>query len=128
MGVFDRAIKSAERQIEKYGQAITWRVVNVGVPADASKPWRPSVAADVDEPATICFLPMNRENKKLYQYLAGTNTVPTGYTMGLMKGNVTFTPKLKDVVIRGTETYRIKNFDPVKPNEQTVLYLIDFEA
>ena len=128
MGRFDRQIASAEKQIAKNGQSVVWRQVNKGTPADPDKPWKPSVASDTDKSVVICFLPVNRVNQQLFAYLRGTNDIPQGNVMGLMKGNVDFTPKPKDVVVRDGETYRIKSIEPLSPNGQKLLYTIEFEA
>lgn len=125
---FDRSIATAERLIAKNGQAIKWVSVVDGVPSDSDKPWKPSEAADIEHDAIICFLPITRESKEFIAYLRGTNNVPTGYVQGLMKGNIDFEPKIKDLVKRGDEILRIRSIDLLSPNGQKVLYTVDFET
>lgn len=128
MAQFDRQIATAVRLIEKYGQAVTWTTVNDGAPPDAAKPWKPAEAADTPNEATICFVPV-RDNdwRKLLAYLKGTE-VPTGKLAGLMAGNVSFTPKLKDVVVRDGVTLNVTNIDLISPNGQKILYILEFEG
>jgi hypothetical protein len=128
MARFDRAIKTAERLIERNGQSVIWRTVNDGTPSDPLKPWKPSDQADVDRTAFICFLPVDKEAKQLFRFLRGTNDLPTGNIQGLMKGNVNFEPNLKDVVLRDGEILRIRSIDLLSPNGQKVLYTIEFET
>jgi hypothetical protein len=128
MAQFDRQIATAVRLIAKYGQAVTWQIVNDGTPADAAKPWKPSEATDTSNTVTICFVPI-RENdwRKLLMYLKGTE-VPIGRLAGLMAGNVAFEPKLKDVVVRDNVTLHVSSVDLISPNGQKILYVLEFEG
>lgn len=128
MAQFDRQIATARRLIEKYGQAVVWQTVNQGAPVDAAQPWKSSAAADTPNDATICFVPV-RDNdwRKLLAYLKGTE-VPVGKLAGLMPGDVTFEPKLKDVVVRDGVTLNVTNIDLISPNGQKVLYILEFEG
>lgn len=128
MGQFDRQIATAQRLIAKYGQAVTWQTVNEGAPANPAQPWKSSAAADTPNDATICFVPV-RDNdwRKLLAYLKGTE-VPSGRLAGLMAGNVSFEPKLKDVVVRDGVTLNVTNIDLISPNGQKILYILEFEG
>lgn len=128
MARFDRQIATANKLIQKNGQLVVWKSVTTGAPADAAMPWKPTVAVDPQHDAYICFLPINRQMTQLFNYLRGTNDIPTGSVMGLMAGNVAFAPKLKDVVMRDGDTLRIKSIDLLSPNGQKILYTIEFEA
>lgn len=126
MARFDRQIELAKRLILKNGQAVTWRQVQDGV-APADRPNEPAVAAPVNYPGiSIVFLPNNRVNQQLLRALGATE-VPTGNVYGLM-GEVSFTPSIKDVVIRDGAEYRIKAIDTLSPNGQKILYTIDFDV
>lgn len=128
MAQFDRQIATAQRLIAKYGQDVTWQTVVDGSPADPLKPWKPSEAADTQTTAKICFVPV-RDNdwRKLLAYLKGTE-VPAGKLAGLMAGNVTFDPKLKDIVVRDGVTLNVSNIDLLSPNGQKILYILEFEG
>lgn len=41
-------------------------------------------------------------------------------------GAVEFTPAINDVVLRGSETLRIKSIDIVAPNGDPILYKLEF--
>lgn len=128
MGVFDRQIATAQRLIAKYGQAVIWQTVNQGAPADPLKPWESSASPDTPNNTKICFVPV-RDNdwRKLLAYLKGTE-VPTGKLAGLMAGNVSFEPKLKDTVLRDGVTLNVTNIDLISPNDQKILYILEFEG
>lgn len=127
-GVFDRQIATAQRLIAKYGQDVTWQTVVDGAPADAAKPWKPAEATDTQTTTKVCFVAV-RDNdwRKLLAYLKGTE-VPVGRLAGLMAGNVSFTPKLKDIVIRDGVTLNVTNIDLVSPNGQKILYILEFQG
>lgn len=127
MARFDRAIATAERLIARNGQAIKWRIVKDAA-APVQTPWKPGEAADEDKDAIICFLPVDKESRQLFTFLRGQSDVPTGYTLGLMKGNIDFEPSLTDVVVRDTKLLRIKSLDLLSPNGQKVLYTMEFEG
>jgi len=124
MARFDRAIATALRLIAKNGQKATWRVIGDGT-ADPATPWLTAAVSPVDEPATICFLPFTRMNYETFVFRNG-GEVPKGNLIGLM-GNVSFTPNLKDVVIRDGVQLEIESIDLLSPNGQKVLYTVVFK-
>ncbi len=126
MGVFDRQIKRAKEQIAKKGQAVTWRQLSNGAPADSSKPWKPSASTKNDKPVRIVFLPLDLETRKFLSYLKGTE-VPAGSFAGLMAA-VDFEPAIKDVVIRDGKELTVRNFDLLSPNGEKILYILEFDA
>lgn len=126
MARFDRAIQTALRLIAKNGQKVVWRTINDAAPSDPSQPWNPGAATPVDNDATICFLPVDRQTMETFNFIKGTE-VPKGSVMGLM-GNVPFAPNLKDVVIRDGVELRIATIDVLSPNGQKVLYTVVFQA
>lgn len=126
MGVYDRQIASAKRQIAAKGQDVTWRVLVDGAPPDASKPWKPSAATPDDKPVKIVFLPHTTAKNQLIRYLKGTE-VPTGALTGLMAA-VDFEPKAKDVVIRDGVELVVESIDLIAPNGEPILYTLEFGA
>ncbi len=126
MGVYDRQIANAKRQIAAKGQSVTWRVLRDGAPSDPSKPWKPSAGAPDNKTVKIVFLPFTTSNNQLIRYLKGTEVTEGGLT-GLM-GAVDFEPKAKDVVIRDGKELVVKSIDPLAPNGEVVLYTLEFDA
>lgn len=126
MARFDRQIATALRLIAKNGQSVTWNSIVNGAPADPNTPWIPAEPDDIEtHTVDICFLPIDRENMETMRYIFGTE-VPGGNSMGLM-GAVDFSPFLKDTVLRGSETLRIKKIKKLEPNGQVILHWIIFE-
>lgn len=126
MGRFDRQIATAKRLIAKNGQKVIWRQISNGVPASATEPWKVGPAVNTDHDVIICFLPFTTENKEFLRALLGTE-VATGSVTGLMAA-VNFTPAKRDIVIRDGKTYSIKTIDPLRPNEQTIMYTLEFDV
>jgi hypothetical protein len=124
MGEYDRPIATAKRLIEKKGQVCTWIQHILGTPSDADKPWLTGNDEIVSLPVSIVFLSANRINNEFIRALLGTE-VTVGTVKGIMAGQ-TFEPTKKDIVIRGDKTLRIKNIDPVKPAEDAILHIIEF--
>lgn len=126
MSRFDGAIALAKRLIKKNGQLVNWQIAKDGAPADSLKPWIASESPDVTKPVYICFVPIkDKETRKLIQALKGTE-VPGGNLAGLMAPTSGLTPSLKDVVIRSGKVLRIVSIDSIAPNEQTVLWILEF--
>ena len=113
--------------IKKYGQSVTWRTIINGTPSDPTKPWKPSNDILVDNTVRIAFLPRNKEREKSLQYRKDSE-VPKGLLLGYM-GQASFTPKLKDVIIRGDKQYVVETIDTVEPNnEGVILYTMELGA
>lgn len=126
MGVYDRQIATAKRLIAKFGQSVTWRVVADGTVSDADRPWLETPATPTDYTVAIAFLPLERQFQELLRYIKGAE-VATGSIYGLM-GAVTFTPSLRDVVLRSAKEYRIRSIDELAPNGEPILYTVEFDA
>lgn len=124
MGVYDRQIARAIKQIKKKGQLVIWQ--QPGLVHNSTQPWRHDDATPPDPiPVSIVFLsPKTTGLNELFHLMQGTS-VPDGAPRGLM-GAVEFTPAIKDVVIRGSETLRIKSIDIVAPNGDPILYKLEF--
>lgn len=122
MGVYDRQIATAQRLIREKGQSVTWRSVRDGAPGDSSQPWKPGAAVNTDNTVNMVFLPPDRRNSEFLRLLADTE-LPKGDVLGYM-GAVSFTPSLKDIIIRGSETYTITSLDHLQPNEESILWIV----
>lgn len=126
MSRFDSAIALATRLIKKNGQKVTWQIAKDGPPPDSAQPWKGGEATDTTKSPYICFVPIkDKETRKLIQALKGTE-VPAGNLAGLMAPVTGLTPSLKDVVIRNERVLRIVSIDSIAPNEQTVLWILEF--
>ncbi len=126
VGVYDRQVAAAKRLIAAKGQAVTWRRLVDGSPTDPSKPWLPSAATTTDTAVSIVFLPMNRLGYESLTFMRDTE-VPEGAYQGLMSGDVTFTPSIKDKVIRDGVQLEILNIDTLAPNGQAIIHTITFK-
>ena len=124
MGRYDRQIETAKRLIKKYGQSVIWRQLNEFIP-DTDKPWKPETLPGTDYTPEMAFFTINKENRQFIHFITGTEA-KIGDVYGLM-GNVSFTPSLKDIVIRDGVEYRILNIDLLSPNGQKVLYTVEFK-
>lgn len=124
MGVFDRQIAQAVRQISQKGQTVTWRQVRDGA-GDVEQPWKPGAAENTDVQVKIVFLPESARNLEFLRLLQGTS-VPTGNLTGLMAAQ-TFIPKVKDIVIRDGVPMGVCSVDPLAPNGEIIMYSLRFE-
>lgn len=125
MSQFDGAIATATRLIKKYGQKVTWVQVKDG--ANPSQPWKPAAANDTNKTVYICFVSAkDNEWRKFLATLTGTE-VPVGKLAGIMAGGLSFEPTLKDKVVRAGKTLTVTNIDVIAPNEQKVLYTLEFQ-
>jgi len=125
VGRFDRQIQTALKLIKKNGQSVTWRQTPVTI-ADANAPWLDAPSTPVDYSPHICFLPIDREGQEYLASLGDTEAV-TGSYYGLM-GQVSFTPRINDIVIRDGVTLDIKSINLLSPNGQNILYTIIFNG
>lgn len=126
MGVYDRQIANAKRQIKVKGQEVTWRQTVDGNAPDVAKPWKPGTAITTDNNVSVLFLPASSANAELLRSLTGS-TVPIGSLKGLMAAQ-SFVPTIKDVVIRGGVPLAIETIDTFAPNGDTILYEIRFKG
>lgn len=127
-GVFDEDIQAAAELIATYGADCHWQKP---APAVEDEPGYPT-QGDAPDPVA-CKIAFFRGKDVGYAaeafmaMLTGTE-VPTSGEVGLMAGNVSFTPELTDTLIRnpGTEDLplTIKSIDRIAPNGTPVLYFI----
>lgn len=126
MGVYDRQIAQAQKQIKKKGQLVTW-TQTAAVVNDPSKPFITSDAGSpITYPVYIAFLSPRKGLSSVLAYLKNTDVVQAGIR-GLM-GAVDFVPQITDKVIRNGKTLTIRNIDPLAPNGQVILYSIEFNG
>jgi len=124
MGVYDRQIASAIRQISAKGQSVTWRKHINGAPLDPEKPWNGSALTTEEHIVSILFLPLNLQTKKFADYMSNSS-IHMGGEGGFMAA-VDFEPSIKDEVVRDGKTLTIENFDLIAPNGDPILYILEF--
>ena len=124
MGRYDRQIATAARLVSKYGQPVTWRRVADGAPADPLKPWKPTAATNTDVTVDMVFVPKGK-NSEFLALMKGTE-VPKGELVGYMAAQ-SFTPTLKDLVIRDGVALSVCSIDPIAPNGDVILYTVSFD-
>lgn len=123
MTVYSRQIERAQCMIDQKGQSVTWRQI-VDTP-NPTEPWKPTAGTPVDNTVKIVFFPYSLQTKKTLQFLTGTE-IKSGYIYGLM-ASVSFTPGIKDVVIRGSKQLIIDSIDVLDPDGTPILYTIGFQ-
>lgn len=127
MAEYTSLIAMAQRLIKKKGQSVTWRQIENGHPGDPNKPWKVGSETFTDYTVDVAFLPPDRENKYFTEYMEGM-TSKTGQTLAYM-GQVSFTPKAKDVIIRNGIEYPVETIDPIEPNDEgVILYVFELGA
>jgi len=128
MGVYDRQIASAKRQIAAKGRACLWRSSGVVVPSNGLVA-APAAPVPADVPVSVVYLPDNRQNRAYLQQLAGSDIV-IGADYGLM-GQAPFTPRTDDEIYdeTGTELLRtVYEARPFAPNGEVILWTLFFNA
>lgn len=124
MGVYDRQIASAKRQIAAKGESVTWTQKTNGTPPDADIPWKPGAAQSVPHTVNIAFFPVGRSRKRSKEYSQGS-VVPKGNLYGIMEA-VDFEPQIKDVITRGGKEISVLWIDPLDPNgEGAIIYQLE---
>lgn len=126
MSRYASMIASAKRLITSYGQVVTWRKLDDGVPTDDDEPWKPVSARTVDISVQMVFLPDDRRGYETLAALAGTD-VPRGKLIGYI-AQQSFRPSLKDVVIRDGEALAIRNITPISPAGEVIMYTVEFDT
>jgi hypothetical protein len=95
MGVYDRQIANAKRQIKAKGQAVIWRKLTPNVGED---PANPGAGTPVDFPVSIAFFPNIQTRLGFTGTMLPNTEVPGGQFYGLMAA-VGFVPEQVDTVI-----------------------------
>ncbi len=128
MGIFDRHIKRISKIIDKYGQTVSIKSIPYTV-ADGSKPWDFTEGLETSTNVKMLFLSPNQSGnssitKELLQYLTGTENI-SGKIRGYLAAD-SIVPKMNNVVIRNGEELKIFAIDTIAPNEQTLMYILEF--
>lgn len=124
-GAIDRAIDTAKRLIERYGETCSWQKKTNGTPADAAKPWKAGASRNSYFDCKIVFLRSDKLNlKAVVKALKGTTDENAqGYQRGLLAGDCGFVPSVNDTIIRGDgSTSVLMSIDKLAPNGLTVFY------
>jgi len=124
MGTYDRQIATAKRLIAKYGQTVTISQTPVTI-ADVNKPWEVTLGVPVITNIKMVFFSPKLVNKEFLRYIVGTE-LKSGNVQGLMAADSVI-PKATNIITRNNIQMKIKSIDILAPNEQTILYTIEFE-
>lgn len=127
----------AATMIAEDGATVTWVKTNAAatnVTVDATMPWKVTEEQLNNAPVpptqfvVKCLLTRGKGlAAQLYSLMKGSD-VPGGGQMGLLPGNVPFTPELTDTVIKADATVlAISSIDVVEPDGVPVLYYITFQ-
>ena len=125
MGEYDRAVAAATRGIIKKGELCTWRSRVAGTLADATKPWNKAADVITETAVRILFSLDELEDRQLQHYLKNTET-QRGLVNGMMH-TVSFTPVLKDTILRAGKELIVAHIDPFSPGGVIVFYNIEFK-
>ena len=123
MAVYDEDVLMAQEMIEEFGQSVTWTTITNGTPPDPAKPHKPGPSVEVDNPATIAFFPPDGAMKTLFSMK--DSEVAQGSVWGLLPA-VTFAPKIKDTVTRGTEKLQVVDIKELNVNGESILFYVNF--
>jgi hypothetical protein len=124
MGVYDRQIAQATRQIKAKGEPVVWNIGLAPIANDPDKPW--IVANDVPTTQNVSILFPSGSSNSLAKLIAGKN-VEAGKLNGIMHA-VNFVPSMSDTVTRsdGT-TLGLSSIEPLAPNGQAILWYLEFK-
>jgi hypothetical protein len=123
--IFASLADTATRLLTAYGQEVTFRANSEQVAADPNKPWKPNVKDYYDYTVRIVFVSDTRRGYEP-QRLRDGSEVPKGNSVGIMAAQ-TFTPNLRDSIIRGGVTYGICTIEPIAPNGTVVAYKLGLD-
>lgn len=122
MSIYQRQIDSAKRLIKTKGQLVLWRRF-IDVPT--STKWKPEPPTTEDHNVYITFFPIMSAMKEFLRYIKDSD-IPVGTIQGYMAAQ-TFEPTLRDIVIAGSDVYKVKGIQKLAPNGDTILYIIEFD-
>lgn len=129
--MYESQIETAKRLIARKGKLVKWRKLDFEV--DPLKPWLlTSGEPPVDYDVSMVFLPVSRVGQEFVRFVTGGD-IPEGSLFGLM-GSQSFMDTiedvkscLNDVVVDGSNEYRIKNISPIAPNGNIIICYVEFE-
>jgi hypothetical protein len=122
-GVFDDEVATALELIAENGQVCQWHKDTTAL-ADPQRPWLGGASVPDVKDVSICFVPATDGASGFgMTKFRQREDVPAFGTYGLM-GAVDFEPKVTDKVMRGGVPLVIVAIDELKPNEQTLLYVL----
>jgi len=121
--VYSSQITQATRLIDAKGQTVTWRQLVDGASAT---PWKPSAAVPTDTEVTMAFFPEDLQGFRVQQYRKD-DSVPTGLEVAYM-AQQSFTPKIKDTVIRDGKEMNVWYVDTLAPDGTDILYTVGLET
>lgn len=127
----------AATMIAEDGATVTWVKTNAAatnVTVDVTQPWKVTEEQLNNAPVpparfiVKCLLTRGKGlAAQLYAMMKGSD-VPGGGQMGLLPGNVPFTPELTDTVIKpDNSVMAISSIDVVEPDGVPVLYYVTFQ-
>ena len=125
MGVYDEEIQMVLDDVEEFGQSVTWRQISNGSPVDSSKPWNVGSSVNTDNTVNILFIINDLVNKQTQKYDSDINK--SGNLNGVM-GKTSFTPDLKDVVIRNGKELNLSSISEISPNGEIIAYRLEFKT
>lgn len=129
MGVYDRQIATAKRQIAAKGSSCVWSQMGQGTLADPNKPWIPSEATPGEHSVRILFLPYSTQTQAFLRSLGETD-IKVGEDYGLM-ASVGFTPTQRAEIYAedGTTLLRkVSSYNLLAPDGTPILYTLRFEV
>jgi hypothetical protein len=128
MGAYDRAIATALRLIEAKGEPVTWRqfIIEPGDNAWTEGEPTPPDPLYIDHTVSMVFLPFSNRLRDAFQMQMANSDVPQGLYYGLM-GQVSFTPNLRDLIIRPSGQVRPSYIDELRPAGELILYTIGLQ-
>lgn len=122
MGVYDHQTANFLRVCKAKGQAVTFRQIVPGAPADPSQPWKPTTGTVTDTAANVVFIPF--QSRRLYEWqYADKDEVPKISLIGYM-GYSGVQPRLKDVIMRAGTQLNIAGFSEYSPNGEIIGYVL----
>lgn len=121
---------TAARLIRQRGLQVTW--AKPAAPAAGGDPWNPQPNTDPEAPGpqtftpSVVFFPPGVQTGKTLMAMFGVE-VPMSFEIGLLAGNVPFTPAMSDVVTRKGVVLPIAGMDTLAPAGEAVLHTVYFK-
>lgn len=118
-----RMQRQASELIKQFGINAIWRQIqNV----NNDEGYKVVAQTTTDHECHVVLLQRNLLGRK--KITDGDTEQRTGEIKALMAHSAKFTPRGKDVLIVGTEEYRVMSIDPLKPAGTTLLYKLELQV